>query len=111
LDSRYGLSKALLAVYTMVVAKEHPELSVNACTPGFIETDMTRHFAAKADTTPTAMGMKEVHAGAASPVYLAFDDIPTPKGEGWFFGSDKIRSPLHKYRSPGDPPFDGIVDL
>jgi NAD(P)-dependent dehydrogenase (short-subunit alcohol dehydrogenase family) len=40
-DGAYGLSKACLNAYTMIVAREHPNLSVNACTPGFCATDMT----------------------------------------------------------------------
>src|SRR5688572_15111884 len=43
--SPYGLSKALTNTYTLVLAREHPTLRVNACTPGFIDTDLTRHYA------------------------------------------------------------------
>ena len=36
----YGLSKALLNCYTIQLAREHPEISVNSCSPGMILTDI-----------------------------------------------------------------------
>ena len=35
----YGLSKALLNSYTLCLAREHPGLRVNSCSPGMIATD------------------------------------------------------------------------
>ena len=37
----YGLSKALLNVYTRAHALVSPDLVINACSPGFIVTDLT----------------------------------------------------------------------
>ena len=37
----YGLSKACLTAYTMLLAKEHPNLAINCCSPGYIITGMT----------------------------------------------------------------------
>jgi NAD(P)-dependent dehydrogenase (short-subunit alcohol dehydrogenase family) len=37
----YGLSKALLNVYTRAHALAAPGLVINACSPGFIVTDLT----------------------------------------------------------------------
>lgn len=102
--SAYGLSKALLNAYTLVLARELDSPKVNACTPGFIETDMTRPFANQRGVTPEEMGMKSPEAGTRSSIHLLFGDIPT---SGWYFGSDAERSPLDRYRSPGDPPYDG----
>ena len=49
--------------------------------------------------------MKPPDAGAAAPVFLAMsDDV---RSSGWYYGSDCQRSPLDKYRSPGDPPYQG----
>ena len=42
-----------------------------------------------------------------APCFLMMGDVPTPAGESWFYGSDAQRSPLDKYRSPGDPPYTG----
>ena len=40
----YGLSKACANALTLILAREHPNLRVNACTPGFIETDLTKPY-------------------------------------------------------------------
>ncbi|MCA9623879.1 MAG: SDR family NAD(P)-dependent oxidoreductase, partial [Myxococcales bacterium] len=42
----YGLSKACLNAYTIALARQHPSLIINACTPGFIQTDLTRSYVA-----------------------------------------------------------------
>lgn len=105
----YGMSKAVLASYAMVVARENPGMKVNSCSPGFIETDLTRPFATAMGKTPQEMGMKTAEQGATCPLYLAVGDPPTSSGEAWFFGSDALRSPLDKYREPGDPPYTGGV--
>ena len=54
----YGLSKACLNSYTMLLAREHPKLRINACTPGFIETDLTRSYAEAQGKKPSDLGMK-----------------------------------------------------
>merc|ERR1712039_370011 len=35
----YGLSKAILNAYTMLLARENPAMAINACSPGYIDTD------------------------------------------------------------------------
>ncbi|MEL6344083.1 MAG: SDR family NAD(P)-dependent oxidoreductase [Myxococcota bacterium] len=100
----YGLSKALVNAYTILLARERPNLTINACTPGFIETDMTRHYAVASGQTPAQMGMKQPMDGALSPLFLLFGDV---QGNGRFYGSDAKRSPLDRYRSPGDPEYTG----
>ncbi|MDH5670540.1 MAG: SDR family NAD(P)-dependent oxidoreductase [Myxococcales bacterium] len=98
----YGLSKACLNSYTMLLAREHPTLRINACTPGYIETDLTRPHAS--GTSPAALGMKPPSAGARAAMFLLFGQ---PDGSGHYYGSDAVRSPLDRYRAPGDPPFLG----
>ncbi len=102
--SPYGLSKACLNAYTIALAREHPNLTINACTPGFIETDLTRPFAERQGKEPEEMGMKPPMKGTIAPLFLLFGE---PGGSGWYFGSDAERSPLDRYRSPGDPPYRG----
>ena len=102
--SAYGISKACANAYTIALARENPNLVVNACTPGFIETDLTRPIAASRGVSPAAMGMKSPKAGTVSPLFLLFGD---PQGSGHYYGSDAVRSPLDRYRSPGDPPYTG----
>lgn len=48
--------------------------------------------------------MKPVDQGTRAALHLLFDEVD---GTGWYFGSDAQRSPLDRYRSPGDPPYDG----
>ena len=56
----YGVSKACLNVYTMELARRFPKMLINSCTPGFIETDLTRGFATRSGKTPQEMGMLTV---------------------------------------------------
>lgn len=100
----YGLSKACANTYTMLLAREHPNLRVNACTPGFIATDMTRHYAESQGKSPAELGMKPPAEGAKAPMFLLFG---SPEGNGRFYGSDAKRSPLDRYRAPGSAPYTG----
>jgi NAD(P)-dependent dehydrogenase (short-subunit alcohol dehydrogenase family) len=100
----YGLSKACLHSYTMLLARTHPRLRINACSPGFIETDLTRKYAELQGKQPAELGMKPPSAGARAPMFLLFGE---PEGNGRYYGSDAVRSPLDRYRSPGDPPYAG----
>jgi len=100
----YGLSKACANTYTLLLAREHPQLRINACTPGFIETDMTRGYVNSQGKTPAELGMKPPAAGARAPMFLLFGEL---EGNGRYYGSDAQRSPLDRYRSPGDPPYSG----
>lgn len=100
-----GLSKAVANAYTLITAREHPQLRVNACTPGFIETDMTRGFTeGKSREEVEQMGLKPPEAGAVSTMFLLFGD---PPGNGRYDGSDAQRSPLDRYRSAGSAAFAG----
>jgi NAD(P)-dependent dehydrogenase (short-subunit alcohol dehydrogenase family) len=103
-DDAYGFSKACANLYTLILARENPNLRINACTPGFIETDMTRPYAEQQGKPPAAMGMKPPSAGAVAPLHLLFDDL---EGNGRYYGSDAERSPLDRYREPGSPPHTG----
>jgi NAD(P)-dependent dehydrogenase (short-subunit alcohol dehydrogenase family) len=89
-NDAFGFSKACLIQYTMRIAKEHPNLKINSLSPGFIDTD-----AGQWATIPPE---------ASCEVYLMclFDENI---GTGMYFGSDGLRSPLDKYRAPGDPEY------
>ena len=100
----YGISKACTNAYSIYLAKNNPNLTINACTPGFIETDLTRPMAEANSETPAEMGMKSPEEGASVSVFLLMGN---PSGSGHYYGSDCVRSPLDKYRSPGDPPYTG----
>jgi NAD(P)-dependent dehydrogenase (short-subunit alcohol dehydrogenase family) len=98
----YGLSKACLNAYTIALARQHPKMTINACTPGYIATDLTLPRAEGTD--PASLGMKPPEEGTRASLHLLFGE---PGGSGWYFGSDAQRSPLDRYRSPGDPPYAG----
>ena len=102
--SPYGLSKALANAYTLHLAREYPQFVINACTPGFIATDLTLPLAGGRGRSPEDMGMKSPREGAAVAIFLLFG---APEGTGHYYGSDAKRSPLDRYRSPGSPPYTG----
>ncbi|RTZ90477.1 MAG: SDR family oxidoreductase, partial [SAR324 cluster bacterium] len=104
IDSAYGISKACTNAYSIYLARENPKLTINACTPGFIETDLTRPMAEANSKTPAEMGMKSPEEGASASIFLLMGN---PSGSGHYYGSDCVRSPFDRYRSPGDPPYTG----
>lgn len=104
IGSAYGISKACTNAYSIYLARENPKLTINACTPGFIETDLTRPMAEANSKTPAEMGMKSPEEGASASVFLLMGN---PSGSGHYYGSDCARSPLDRYRSPGDSPYTG----
>jgi len=110
----YGLSKALLNCHTIQLAREHPELKVNSCSPGMILTDIIKGFAPWWMTSFVTrivaryfFGALNPDEGTVAPVYLLFDK--NLEGNGWYYGSDAKRSPLDAYRSPGSPPYEGNI--
>lgn len=100
----YGLSKACANTYTLLLARQNPDLHINACTPGYIETDLTRPVAEARGKNPSELGMKPPAEGTRAPMHLLFGAL---EGNGRYYGSDAQRSPLDRYRSPGDPPYRG----
>jgi NAD(P)-dependent dehydrogenase (short-subunit alcohol dehydrogenase family) len=107
----YGLSKALLNCYTVHLAAQHPNLTVNACSPGMIQTDivdqMVPWFVPSFVTgllARTMMGALPPDRGTVAPMKLLFGEV---QGSGHYYGSDGLRSPLDRYRSPGSPEYEG----
>ena len=92
----YGLSKALLTCYTMVLAREHPNITSSIVSPGFILTKMTDGYGAS----------KTPEEGTVSLLHCLFEKLD---GNGWYYGSDANRSPLHFMRNPGEPEYDGVI--
>ena len=62
--------------------------------PGFINTAMTKGYGATL----------QPEQGTVSIKHCLFNHL---KGNGWYYGSDAIRSPLHFMRNPGEPAFEG----
>ncbi len=96
--------QALVNMYMIQLARDHPELIVNAATPGFIKTDLTKPFEAASGKSLDDMGAKSPAEGGKVLVHLATAEDAR---SGWYYGSDLVRSPLDRYRGPGDPPYVG----
>lgn len=90
----YGVSKACVATYTMVLAKEHPNLKSSCISPGFIDTAIVKGFGAT----------KPPEEGTVSIKHCLFEDL---EGNGYYYGSDGVRSPYHVLRNPGEPAYTG----
>jgi len=105
-SAEYGCAKATLNSYTTEMSRKYPGLLINACTPGWIATDLTKGYAEKSGKDPYEMGMKSTDDGAKAAVHLMMADLEAEE-TGRFYGSDAVRSPLHKYRSPGTPAYAG----
>jgi hypothetical protein len=74
-----------------MTAKKYPYLKVNVISPGFISTNMTSRF----------VGLK-AELGTVSIRHCLFAEL---EGNGRMYGSDGLRSPLHKTRNPGTPEY------
>jgi NAD(P)-dependent dehydrogenase (short-subunit alcohol dehydrogenase family) len=102
--SPYGLSKACANLYTLSLARRCPQFIVSACTPGFIETDLTRNLLQSSGRSVRDAGLKQPADGARVVLQLLFDRLAQ---SGLYYGSDGLRSPLHRYRAPGSPAYTG----
>ena len=102
--SPYGLSKACANALTIHLARENPQFVINACTPGFIATDLTLRYLDQSGKRPEEMGMKSPREGASSAIFLLFGE---PEGSGHYYGSDAKRSPMDRYRAPGSLAYTG----
>lgn len=91
----YGLSKALLACYTGLFARQHPNIITSCVSPGFIDTQMTAGWGASKSPDQGTLAIKK----------CLFEDL---EGSGLYYGSDGLRSPYHFLRNPGEPVYDGI---
>ena len=53
---------------------------------------------------PSKMGMKSPKREITAIIFLLMGN---PSRSGHYYGSDCVRSPIDKYRSLGDPPYNG----
>lgn len=90
----YGLSKCLLSVYTEALTRSNPNITSSSISPGFIDTKIVAGWGAS----------KPPEEGTVSIRHCLFQTL---EGNGFFYGSDAVRSPFYPIRSPGDPPFRG----
>ena len=75
-SAAYAVSKAGMTGMTKAIAREEQgrggERLINACCPGYVDTDMTKH-----------RGSKTPDQGAQMPVMLAIGDIGKVSGKFW----------------------------
>lgn len=72
--SPYNVTKAFVVTLTKALAAEHPELQINCCCPGWVDTDMGS-LVGKPSKTP--------EQGGKIPFKLAVGDIGNASGEFW----------------------------
>jgi carbonyl reductase 1 len=70
----YNASKVGVIAYTKILARTEPDISINACCPGYCATDMTGN-----------RGDKTAEEGSDTPVYLAM--LPVGSRSGGFFAN------------------------
>mmetsp|Transcript_51157 Transcript_51157/g.136610 ORF Transcript_51157/g.136610 Transcript_51157/m.136610 type:complete len:273 (-) Transcript_51157:93-911(-) len=90
----YGLSKACLSCYSMILARERPDILTSTISPGFIDTAIVKGFGARLKPEEGTKAIRHCLFGSLG-------------GNGWYWGSDAVRSPLTHMRNPGEPPFTG----
>ena len=78
----YSVSKALLNALTIDLAKEHPDVYINACCPGWIDTEM-RLKVGKSGKLGSSIPTKTEQDGAIIPLRLAVVDIGGLTGKYW----------------------------
>ena len=103
----YWASKAMVTSYVMSAARALAPrgIKVNSASPGFISTDLV---GALLGSGKSAADMGALPPSRSAPVFerLLFGDVPL--GEGHYYGSDAMRSPMHRYRAPfKEPEYDG----
>jgi len=79
----YGFSKACLGAYCQILARKYPPLFSIACSPGFIQTDMTRQYG-KFDE------LKSVEEGGEVEAWLATTDDRGTLQSGVFYQPNQI---------------------
>lgn len=75
----YGVSKAAMNSFTATLAKMNPDLAINCCCPGWVDTGMG-NMLGQPPKTP--------QEGAKIPVRLGFGDIGGVSGKYW--GNDSV---------------------
>lgn len=92
----YSLSKLGVNCYTQILAREHPTLRVNACSPGFTNTGMCANYTGSRQP-------KDVALGASVFAKVLFGELGAAKPTGLFFKeSSKAGTPVAESTSAVD---------
>jgi (+)-neomenthol dehydrogenase len=71
--SAYTMSKAMVSVYTRLIAKGYPEIIANCVCPSYVKTDINYNT-----------GVLSVEEGAKGPVMLALLPDGSPSGQFYY---------------------------
>jgi len=71
----YKVSKSAQNAFTAVLARENPNVAINACCPGWVSTDMGKMIGGQPPKSP--------EEGARIPYRLGFKDIGGVSGRYW----------------------------
>ena len=82
----------------MVLARANPKILSSSCSPGFINTPLTAGMGAKLSAEEGTVSIRHLLNGLL-------------QGNGWYYGSDAKRSPLHTMRNPGETIYNGPIGL
>jgi len=104
----YSVAKVCLNCLTLDLAKKYPRIGINSCEPGVFKSDLSLNtlekIGLKLDDFKDKLGPAETPSGVVARLLL---DPGT--GSGHLYGSDGLRSPLYRTRSPGEPEYDGAL--
>jgi carbonyl reductase 1 len=84
-ERSYGVSKSAINVFTKILAKENPDVLINCCCPGWIDTGMGDLVSTRKVRPP-----KTPEQGAVIPVKLAVGEIGGVSGAYW--ANESVRS-------------------
>jgi carbonyl reductase 1 len=87
----YKVSKALINALTIVLAQQHPDVLVNCCCPGWVNTDMGN----QAQGTPP----KTLEEGARVPTRLAIGDLGPDGDDNGGLGRESARTSGHFFEN------------
>merc|ERR1740130_2400838 len=92
----YAFSKMAVNCFTQVMARKHPTMRINACSPGFCNTDMCANYTG--DRKP-----KEPALGASVFTKVLFGEIGQGRTGVFFKEASKTGTPLDQAASVMDP--------
>lgn len=72
----YGFSKAAVNAYVRILARQHPDIFVAACTPGFVDTEMVATYDGDRGQ------LRSAQQGADTPVWLTLSHTATQLNSG-----------------------------
>jgi NAD(P)-dependent dehydrogenase (short-subunit alcohol dehydrogenase family) len=92
----YGISKLGVNCFTQILAREHPTMFINACSPGFCNTDMCGNYTGQRKP-------KEPALGASVFEKVLFGELGQGRTGTFFKESSKAGTPLDQATSVVDP--------